>query len=115
MAATVIPLDDIRRTKVAVLFEGDRHGGVPLSFYETTWPPDDGPKLHSHPYAEVFLVHSGRAEFTSGGETVVVEGGNVVIVPAETPHLFRNAGDAPLHVTSMHPNGHVAQTTLDPA
>jgi mannose-6-phosphate isomerase-like protein (cupin superfamily) len=36
-------------------------------------------------------VLSGTAVFTAGEEKVTVAGGNVVVVPAETPHGFESA------------------------
>jgi len=29
--------------------------------------PDGGPRLHRHPYEEVFVVQEGTATFTAGG------------------------------------------------
>jgi mannose-6-phosphate isomerase-like protein (cupin superfamily) len=41
-----------------------------------------------------------------------VEAGNVVIVPAQTPHGFEGAGAETLQVVSVHPRGKVEQTDL---
>jgi len=38
-------------------------------------PPGGGPKLHKHPYEEIFVVQEGTATFTAGDETIKVEGG----------------------------------------
>src|SRR5215207_3600986 len=38
-------------------------------------PPGGGPKLHRHPYEEVFIVQEGTATFTAGDETVEVKSG----------------------------------------
>lgn len=109
----VIAYDDLRSKAGNVLFEGDRHGGgVALSIFVTRFEPGDGPGLHWHPYAEVFLVEEGDATFTVAGASSVVAAGHVVVVEPETPHAFRNSGDGTLRVTSMHPSGTAIQTWL---
>jgi quercetin dioxygenase-like cupin family protein len=41
-------------------FEGVERGvGVSLIFVDA--PPGDGPRLHRHPYEEVFVVQEGEA------------------------------------------------------
>jgi quercetin dioxygenase-like cupin family protein len=94
------------------LFEGEPHGAA-LSFFETDFPPGRGPRLHRHPYAEVFVVHEGRARFTAGEETFEAEPGQVVVVPEHAPHRFVNATDGRLRVTSIHPSPRVIQEDLE--
>ncbi|WP_426996879.1 hypothetical protein [Pseudarthrobacter sp. N5] len=37
-------------------------GGAGVSvILESTWTPGSGPRLHRHPYAETFVIRSGRA------------------------------------------------------
>jgi quercetin dioxygenase-like cupin family protein len=108
----VIPLESLRRGATACLFEGgDR---APVSMFVTEYPQrGQGPDLHVHPYPEVFLVQSGVGEFTAGEEKTRVAAGNFVIVPADTPHGFKNAEDgSTLRVVSVHPNPHVIQEDL---
>ncbi len=72
-------------------FQGHRHGAG-VSFIVVDAPPGGGPRLHKHPYEEVFVVQEGTATFTAGGETIEVEGGQIVVVPAGVPHRFVNSG-----------------------
>ena len=58
------------------------------------------------------MVEAGTAVFTAGDEEVTVTGGHIVIVPAETPHMFKCAGDDTLRVVSVHPRGTMQQTYL---
>jgi len=58
------------------------------------------------------VVQTGTAVFTAGDDEVTVEAGHVVIVPADTPHMFKCAGDETLRVVSVHPSGEVKQTDL---
>jgi mannose-6-phosphate isomerase-like protein (cupin superfamily) len=65
-------------------------------------PPGGGPKLHRHPYEEVFIVQEGTATFTAGDETVEVKGGQGVVVPARVAHKFVNSGEERLRQVDMH-------------
>jgi hypothetical protein len=42
--------------------EGYQYGGVNISLIFVDMPPGDGPRLHLHPYAEVFVRHEARIE-----------------------------------------------------
>lgn len=47
-----------------------------------------GPKLHRHPYAEIWVIHAGAARFTAGDETIEAGPGDIVHVEAGKPHKF---------------------------
>jgi quercetin dioxygenase-like cupin family protein len=108
--ATVTPIEDLRRSATAALFEGG--DDVPVSIFVTEYERGQGPDLHLHPYPEAFVVETGTAIFTAGDEELTVAGGHVVVVPAETPHGFKCAGDDRLRVVSVHPSPTVVQTDL---
>jgi len=53
---------------------------------------------HVHPsQEECFEVLAGELEFRLGGETVLADPGDRVVVPAGTAHRFRNVGDETAH------------------
>ena len=108
--AKVIPLEELRRSPTAALYEGGDDAAA--SIFVTQYQRGQGPDLHTHPYAEVFVVLDGTARFTAGDEELVVEGGNVVVVPPETVHGFKGHGDDTLRVVSVHPSPRVQQTNL---
>jgi quercetin dioxygenase-like cupin family protein len=109
--ASVTPIDSIRRSPTVALFEG--RDEIPVSMFITEYSRGRGPDLHYHPYAEAFVVEAGTATFTVGDDDeVVVEAGNVVVVPPETVHGFKCAGDETLRVVSVHPSPTVQQTDL---
>jgi mannose-6-phosphate isomerase-like protein (cupin superfamily) len=83
---------------------GDDHGGLGISLLVVDAQPGDGPSLHQHPYAEVFIVQEGEAAFVAGDEERTVTAGEVVIVPPRTPHSFRVIGDGPLRQIDIHIN-----------
>ncbi len=108
--ARVIPLEEVRYTPAVAVFEG--HDEAPVSFYVTEFARGEGTPLHLHPYPELFLVERNAALFTSGDEELVIEAGNFVLVPANTPHRYVGASDEPARVVSVHPSGTVQQTNL---
>jgi len=64
-----------------------------------------GPRLHKHPYTETFVIRSGRALFTIGGETIEASAGQILVAPANTPHKFENLGPGPLETVDIHESG----------
>ncbi len=108
--ATVIPIEELRRSATAALFEG--RDDAAISIFVTEYERGQGPALHLHPYPEVFVVQTGTAAFTVGDDELIVAHGHIVVVPARTPHGFRCAADDKLRVVSVHPSGTVEQTDL---
>jgi mannose-6-phosphate isomerase-like protein (cupin superfamily) len=99
---SVIALDELPHTEHSHEFVGAEHGDVPFSIILVHSRPGVGPKLHRHPYAEVFVVEAGEATFQLGDETFVVEGGHVVVGPPDVPHGFTNSGTGELRLTAIH-------------
>lgn len=65
-------------------------GGAGVSIIlESTTQAGLGPRLHKHPYAETFIIRRGSATFTIEGHEVVGRAGQILVVPADTPHKFR--------------------------
>jgi mannose-6-phosphate isomerase-like protein (cupin superfamily) len=98
----VIPLDELDPTRHSHEFVGADHGQVPFSIILVHSQPGVGPKLHRHPYAEVFIVESGEATFRLGDETVVVPEGHVVVGPPDVAHGFTNTGAGELRLVAIH-------------
>ncbi|MDO9418892.1 cupin domain-containing protein [Pararhizobium sp.] len=94
-----------------ILFEGKSYG-APVSLFLVDNAPGEGPGLHTHPYAETWVVRAGLAEFTVGAETLKAHPGDIIVVEPETPHRFRNAGTDRLELTCIHASDHVIQTWL---
>jgi mannose-6-phosphate isomerase-like protein (cupin superfamily) len=97
----VVDMADPARGEDANEFQGFRHGAG-VSFIVVEAPPGDGPRLHRHPYEEVFVVQEGSATFTAGDEIVEAHGGQVVVVPAGVPHKFVNTGAGRLRQIDIH-------------
>ena len=106
----MIPVEELRRSAMAALFQGGED--APISIFMTEFPRGRGPDLHLHPYPEVFLVEAGAALFTAGEERFTVTAEQIVVVPAQTPHSFKGASDDMLRVVSVQPSPTVIQTDL---
>lgn len=64
-------------------------GGASISIIvESTTKAGVGPRLHRHPYAETFIIRRGSATFTVGASIIEGRAGQVLVVPARTPHKF---------------------------
>jgi quercetin dioxygenase-like cupin family protein len=64
-------------------------------------PDGGGPPPHRHDFEEMFTLLQGELEFTFRGETKTVRAGSTVNVPANAPHVFRNASGAPVHMLCL--------------
>ena len=53
-------------------------------------PPGGGPPPHRHDFEESFTVLEGEIEATFRGQKVTVRAGQVIQIPANAPHQFRN-------------------------
>ena len=64
-------------------------------------PPGGGPPPHRHDFEEMFSVLDGEIELTFRAETVVAVAGETINVPANAPHVFRNASDHPARLLCL--------------
>jgi quercetin dioxygenase-like cupin family protein len=108
----VFDLADMQFSPTAWLFEGAKHGGAGVSMFIVRTPPGAGVDLHVHPYHETFLMLEGLGRWTAGEDVVELRPNQMLVVPPETPHGFRNIGDQPLLVVSVHESGSLQQTFL---
>ena len=90
----------------------DLGANVTILFYETT-EIGNGPRLHVHPYDEVFIVREGRGRFFVGDTVIDAEAGDVLMGPANVPHKFINRGPGKLATTDVHLNDRWIQTNLE--
>jgi mannose-6-phosphate isomerase-like protein (cupin superfamily) len=98
----VLDKDDLPHSGTAHRFEGFRYSDANTSFFLTDAPPGSGPRLHAHPYAEVFVLQEGQATFTVGGATIEATVDHIVVVRAGMPHKFVNSGTGRLRQISIH-------------
>ena len=60
--------------------------------------PRGGPPPHRHDFEETFVLLEGQLKATFRGEVSIVRAGDTVNVPANAPHHFHNASDAPVRM-----------------
>jgi len=87
--------------------------GAGVSIIVVDAPPGGGPRLHRHPYEEVFLVQEGTATFTAGDETIEVTGGQILVVPEGVAHKFVNSGTGRLRQVDIHASGRFVTEWLE--
>lgn len=111
MATLIRALPTLSAKSRSIRFEGRDHGG-PVSFFLIDTDPGKGSDLHTHPYAETWVVRAGEAEFHVGKDTIHGVAGDIVIAPPDVPHRYVSTGDTPLRMICIHPVDRIVQ---DPA
>jgi mannose-6-phosphate isomerase-like protein (cupin superfamily) len=82
--------------------QGYLYGGTNVCVIFLDLEPKAGPRLHRHPYEEIFIVLEGQASYTVGSETVNARAGQVLIVQPGVPHKFVNSGTGRLRQIDIH-------------
>jgi mannose-6-phosphate isomerase-like protein (cupin superfamily) len=85
-------------------FEGYTAGSQVSIIFERVTADGVGPRLHRHPYSETFVIRSGRALFTVGGEELEAVGGQILVVEAMVPHKFKTLGADLYEAVHIHAN-----------
>ncbi len=86
----------------SIRFEGRDHGS-PISFFLIDTDPAKGSDLHTHPYAETWVVRAGEAEFHVGEDRIQGAAGDIIVAPPDVPHRYVNTGSTPLQMICIHP------------
>jgi len=113
MTQFVIDKDELPHSGSAHRFEGYLYGDADVSFSISETPPGKGPSLHTHPYAEVFVVQEGELTFTVGEDTVEATVGQIVVAPAGTAHKFTNTGSGRARHLDIHTRGRMDTEWLE--
>ena len=106
-----IDLEQLPFVGMSYEFVGETQG-APFSAYIVKAEPGQGPPLHKHPYVEVAFTLEGRATITVGDEQREAKPGDIVVIPANTPHRFVNSGESILRQIDIHASPMFIQTNL---
>ena len=98
----ILRRDDLPYDSNVYEFEGVQYQDTEVSFIWVDMPPGGNIRLHKHPYKEIFIIQEGVATFTVGSNTLEANVGQIIIVPAEVPHKFRNDSDKQLRQIDIH-------------
>ncbi len=102
MSYTIVNRDELARFDYTYELEGYLHGNTDISVILVDAGPGEGPRLHQHPYAEMFILQEGCATYTVGADTFEAQAGQIAIVPAGVPHKFVNSGSGRLKQVDIH-------------
>jgi len=76
--------------------------GATISLILDRSEPGHGPRLHRHPYDEVWVVQEGSLTFQVGEDQLQAGPGDIVIVPPDAPHKFTNNGPGRSNLVCIH-------------
>src|ERR671916_1120623 len=114
MAPNVIRAGELHRSeRGTIAFEGEGFGSQVSVYLIQYRDVGDGPGLHKHPYPETWILRDGRARFTVGEDIVEASSGDILVGPAEVPHMFENLGSGVLDIMCIHPSPRFIQEDLD--
>ena len=83
-----------------ILVSGEDTAGR-YSLIDMYVPPGGGPPPHRHDFEESFTVLEGEIEATFRGEKLSVGTGQVIQIPANAPHQFRNNSAQPARLLCL--------------
>jgi len=101
--APIVTDDEEVTTKVIV---GDRESEGRYTILSDLWKPGFSVSTHYHAsHFETFILLSGEAEWTVGGETHAMKAGDAVYIPANARHSARTLGTTPAHFVLVYSAG----------
>ncbi len=108
----IVKKDDLPTVRLngevaAHIFDGSTYGDVPCSAFIVDLQPNVGPKRHTHPYEEIFVIVDGTVRLEAGGELIDATLDEICIVPAQVPHTFTNLGPGRARLVNIHASGEV--------
>ena len=115
MSPYQVSLDALRLSPTASLFQGGLHGGAGVTMFIVRTPPGQFVDLHTHPYAETFVLLEGHGRWTAGDDVIEASAESIISVPPDTLHGFRNIGQEPLLLVSVHESPTLVQEFTDRA
>ena len=96
---------DVFGDRIRMILTVEDTGGL-YSLAEMETPMGGGPPLHVHRAEdEIFMIESGRYEFTIDGKAVPAGPGDVVWGPRDQPHTFRAVSEGCRMKVMFSPGG----------
>ena len=85
------------------LLVGREHGAPNFAMRHFTVTPGGHTPLHQHNYEHEVLIMAGKALVRAGDTHRDVHGGDVIFMPANVLHQFKNIGDEDLKFVCLVP------------
>jgi quercetin dioxygenase-like cupin family protein len=95
-------MDGVKDTRMEILV-GRVHGAPNFSIRHIVVAPGGHTPHHQHDYEHEVVLLQGEADVTFGTQTHRVSQGDVLFIPANNMHQFRNAGSSELRFLCMVP------------
>jgi mannose-6-phosphate isomerase-like protein (cupin superfamily) len=102
MDYTIVNRDTLPGDGNTYELEGFKYPDTEVSLIWVDMPVGGYVRLHEHPYQEIFIIQEGSATYTVGLATLEAHSGQIILVPAHTPHKFTNSGDRQLRQVDIH-------------
>ena len=96
---TAVHLSVVGNTYTILVSGEDTEGRY--SLIDMHVPPGGGPPAHRHDFDESFTVLEGEIEATFRGEKLSLRTGQVIQIPANAPHQFRNNSAQPARLLCL--------------
>ena len=109
---SVIDREELTFIRISHESVGEKHG-LSISFFLVNAAPGRGPELHRHDYDGIIIMQEGRATCVAGDEQRDVKAGDIIVIPAVTPHCFVNSGDTPLRQIDIYASPKFVTERLD--
>lgn len=97
-----VDMPGVKDTRMEVLV-GRAHGAPTFSMRHFVVAPGGHTPHHQHNYEHEVVILDGEADVSLGDTTARVRGGDVLYIPANEMHQFRNAGAGNLRFLCMVP------------
>ena len=78
-------------------------GARSMSVWTTFHQPGEVVPLHTHEYEEIITIIAGEAVVTVDCERASVHAEMSIVIPAHTPHGYKNTGDGILRMIASFP------------
>ncbi len=99
---TPVEMDGVKDTSMQIMV-GRADGAPNFAMRHFVVQPGGHTPHHQHDYEHEVYIVEGTAEAECDGETANVSAGDVLYVPANAVHQFRNTSDAPMRFLCLVP------------
>lgn len=100
--ATPVQMDGVKDVRMEILV-GRQHGAPNFAMRHFVVQPGGYTPHHQHDYEHEVVILEGEAQVQFGGTTHRARAGDVLFIPANNMHQFRNEGSGPMRFLCLVP------------